>query len=304
MTRHRIALLALAIIAFSPATAFASLNVFACEPEWAALVREIAGDKASIHTATTAAQDPHHIQARPSLIARARNADLAVCTGAELEAGWLPLLQRQAGNPRIQPGANGYFEAAHYVRLLEVPTRLDRSQGDVHASGNPHFHVDPRRIAAVAEPLALRLGLLDPANASLYQERYTEFSARWASSIQQWEAKAAPLRGVLAVTHHRNWTYLIDWLGLRDAGTLEPIPGIPPSSASIARNMDAWRQQSVRLIVRATYEDHRPADFAKEHLGAAIAVLPATVGGTDGAKDLFGLFDDIVSRLLRAHNAE
>src|ERR1035437_2207711 len=128
----------------------AALNIFACTPEWGALAKELAGDKAAIYVATNALQDPHHIEARPSLIARARSADLVVCTGAELEIGWLPLVLTQAGNPKIQPGQPGYFEAARQVALLEVPTVLDRSQGDVHPGGNPHIHLDPRNIAKIA----------------------------------------------------------------------------------------------------------------------------------------------------------
>ena len=138
--------------------AFAALNVFACEPEWGALAKELGGDKVSVYTATGALQDPHHVEARPSLIARARNADLMVCTGAELEAGWLPLVQAQAGNPKIRAGQPGYFEAARYVVLLEVPQRVDRAMGDVHAAGNPHIHLDPRNIAKVAAALSERMG--------------------------------------------------------------------------------------------------------------------------------------------------
>ncbi|MBI2509038.1 MAG: zinc ABC transporter substrate-binding protein, partial [Betaproteobacteria bacterium] len=130
--------------------ALAALNIFACEPEWGALAKELAGDKASIYVATTALQDPHRIEARPSLIARARSADLMVCTGAELEVGWLPLVQAQSGNPAIQSGRPGYFEAARESVLIEIPQRLDRSQGDVHAAGNPHVHLDPANIARVA----------------------------------------------------------------------------------------------------------------------------------------------------------
>src|SRR5215216_3886684 len=137
--------------------AHAALNIFACTPEWGALAKELGGEKTTVYVATTALQDPHRIEARPSLIARARSADLLVCTGAELETGWLPLVQSQSGNPKIQTGAAGYFEAARQVSLLEVPQRLDRSLGDVHASGNPHMHLDPRNIAKVAVALSARM---------------------------------------------------------------------------------------------------------------------------------------------------
>ena len=192
----------------SSGAVLAELNVFATIPEWAALIEELGGDKVTIYTATNALQDPHHVEARPSLIARARNANLVVATGAELEIGWLPLVLQQAGNPKVQPGKPGYFEAAGYVTLLEKPTRLDRSEGDVHPGGNPHIQTDPRNIARVAVPLAARLAELDPANAAYYQARYKAFAERWSAAIANWERQAAPLKGVPIVVQHKAFTYL------------------------------------------------------------------------------------------------
>lgn len=284
-------------------TASADLNVFACEPEWGNLTKELGGDKVSIYTATTAAQDPHQIQARPSLIARARAADLVVCTGAELEVGWLPMVQRQAANGKIQPNAKGYFEAARYVRLLEIPTRLDRSDGDVHASGNPHIQTDPRNIAAVIKPLTERMADVDPANAAYYQARAKDFTDRWNAAMQRWTQQAAPLRGLPAATQHKTWVYLFDWLGMKEVVTLEPKPGIPPSSGYLAQVVDTVKQNPVRMVIRAGYEDSRPSDFLKDRAGVPVAVLPFTVGGSPEAKDLFGLYDDTVNRLLATANA-
>src|SRR5215470_16766214 len=157
----------------------AALNVFACEPEWGALASEIGGDKVAVFTATTARQDPHQVQARPALIARLRAADLVVCTGAELEVGWMPVLLRQAANGRVQPGSAGYFEAAQQVRLLEVPTRLDRAEGDIHAAGNPHIQTDPRNIATVAAALSRRMQELDQPDAADFAARAQSFASRW-----------------------------------------------------------------------------------------------------------------------------
>jgi zinc/manganese transport system substrate-binding protein len=148
-------LLSLLVFLYSGALpARAALNVFACEPEWAALAKEIGGQRVAVASATTAQQDPHHVEARPSLIAHMRRADLLVCTGAELETGWLPVLLARSGNAKVQPGKPGYFEAAAFVELLDVPTTVDRSHGDIHAAGNPHVHTDPRRLAIIAERLA------------------------------------------------------------------------------------------------------------------------------------------------------
>ena len=184
--------IALAVVA---APALAVLNVFATMPEWSALTAELGGDKVAIYTATNALQDAHHVEAKPSLIARARSADLVVATGAELEIGWLPLVTQQAGNPKIQPGKPGYFEATAYVTLLEKPARLDRSEGDVHPGGNPHIQTDPRNIARVAAPLAARLAELDPANAAYYQARYKAFAERWNAAIANWEKTGGAAQG-------------------------------------------------------------------------------------------------------------
>jgi len=171
----------------------AALNVFACEPEWAALTQQLAGNQANIYTATGALQDPHQVQARPSLIARARSAQLVVCTGAELEIGWMPVVLSESVNDAIQPGSIGNFEAAKYVTMLEIPTRLDRADGDVHAAGNPHIQTDPRNFLPIAEALTKRLIQLDPANTAYYQQRLATFNRQWRAAIAKWEIQAAPL---------------------------------------------------------------------------------------------------------------
>src|SRR5258708_11135296 len=155
--------------------AAAALNVFACEPEWGALVQELGGDKVSVYTATTALQDAHRIEARPSLIARIRSADLLVCSGSELEIGWIPLLLTQSGNSKVQLGNPGYFEASQYVARLEIPKVIDRALGDLHPGGNPHIHTDPRNVAKVAAALEERLAQIDPANAESYRSRGRSF---------------------------------------------------------------------------------------------------------------------------------
>ena len=280
--------------------AVAALNVFACEPEWAALVQELGGDKVSVYTATTALQDPHRIEARPSLIARARGADLVVCTGAELEIGWLPLVQSQSGNSKIQTGQPGYFEAASHVALLEKPARVDRSMGDVHPGGNPHIHLDPRNIGKIATALSARLAKLDPAEAATYGIRAKSFLDRWAAAIARWEKTAAPLKGVPLVVYHKNLTYLIHWLGMREAGNLEPKPGLPPTTAHLGELLAALKQNPAKAVVRTAYNDPRAAEWLAERAGIPSVLVPFTVGGTEGAKDLFGVYEDTVARLLAA----
>ena len=280
------------------ATPAHALNVFACEPEWAALTRELAGDQASVYTATHALQDPHLVQAKPSLIAAVRNADLVVCTGAELELAWLPVLLRQAGNPKVQPGRSGYFEAAASVRMLDVPTRLDRAEGDVHAEGNPHIQTDPRNIGLVAVSLAHRLSQVDPAQARTYEARLADFNRRWGVALQRWNQQAAPLKGTPIVVQHQGFPYLENWLGLKQVAALEPKPGIEPSSSHLSGVVRQLQQQPAKMVIRAAYNDGRGAQWLAERTQLPVVVLPFTVGGSAEAGDLFGLFDDTVRRLL------
>jgi len=280
--------------------ALAALNIFACEPEWGALAKELAGDKASVYIATTALQDPHRIEARPSLIARARTADLVVCTGAELEIGWMPLVQTQSGNPKIQAGQPGYFEATRQLTLIEIPQQLDRSLGDIHAAGNPHVHLDPSNIARVASALAERMAQLDPGEAVQYRARAKAFLERWQQASTRWEKEAAPLKGMPIVVYHRNMSYLVRWLGMREVGALEPKPGLPPTASHLSELLANLARDPAKAVVRSAYNDPRAAEWLSERARIPALTLPFTVGGTEKARDLFGLFDDTLSRLLTA----
>lgn len=278
--------------------AVAALNVVACEPEWAALAQELAGDQASVSSATTALQDAHRIEARPSLIARIRSADLVICSGAELEIGWLPLLLTQSGNGRVQPGSPGYLEASQFVVRLEIPKVIDRALGDFHPSGNPHIHLDPRNIAKVAEVITERLARLDPANADAYKARAHSFQERWRAAMQRWEREAAPLRGIPIVVYHKDMSYLLHWLDMREAGSLEPKPGLPPTPAHLAELVERIQRNPAKAVVYSPYNSPRAAQFLSERTGIPAVMMPFTVGGTDKAKDLFGLFEDTIARLL------
>jgi zinc/manganese transport system substrate-binding protein len=289
------------LIAFAWHSARADLSVFATVPEWAALAQELGGDKVKVYAATNALQDPHHVEARPSLIARARGADLVIATGAELEIGWLPLVIQQASNPKVRPGQPGYFEAASFVPLLGKPTKLDRAEGDVHPAGDPHIQTDPRNIARVAGELARRMAELDPSNASTYQSRYAQFSARWNASIANWEKQAAPLKGASIVVQHKAFSYLEAWLGLREVAALEPKPGVEPTTAHLSGVLETLKNTPARMVIRAAYQSPRASEWIAERAKVNAVALPFTVGGTDGAKDLFGLFDDTIARLLKGN---
>lgn len=281
-------------------TVQAGVNIFACESEWAALAREIAGDDVAIQSATTGMQDVHHIQARPSLIARARKADLLFCTGAELEAGWLPVLLRKANNPRIQPGNTGYLMATDYVSLLDRRTNVDRSEGDIHAAGNPHIQMNPHNMLPVARELTSRLVAIDADNAQGYRDRLAGFEQRLSAAISGWEERASPLSGAKLVTYHRSWVYLIDWLGMQSLGTLEPKPGIPPSSGHLSSLLAELKKTPADMIIYASYRDPRAADWLSGRSGIPAIAVPESVGGSEQATDLFSFYDDLISRLMSA----
>jgi zinc/manganese transport system substrate-binding protein len=292
---------ALAGLLYLAAPAHAALHVLACEPEWAALATELAGPLAEVQSATGPLQDPHQIQARPSLIARARNADLLVCTGAELEVGWLPVLLQQSGNPKIQVGQPGHFAAADFVRKLDMPAQLDRSQGDVHAAGNPHIQTDPRNIAQVAQALAARLQQVDAAHAAGYAQRAADFAQRWQQAMARWSTQAASLKGVPVVSQHKAFTYLYDWLGLKEVAVLEPKPGVEPSAAHLQQVLTALKATPPRMVIHAAYQDGKPSEWLSRNAGIPAVTLPFTVGGTEASKDgLFAFFDDTVARLVAA----
>ena len=292
-------LVLVSIAAFAALRAHADLSVFATVPEWGALVEELGGDKVKVYTATTALQDPHRVEARPSLIARARGADLVVATGAELEIGWLPLVLQQAGNARVQPGTPGYFEAAGAVSLAGRPQRLDRAEGDVHPLGDPHVQTDARNIARVAAPLAARMAQLDPSNAAHYQARHARFSQRWSEALARWERQAAPLKGVPVVVQHKGFGYLQTWLGLVEVAALEPKPGMEPTTSHLSAVLARLQQQPAKMVLRAAYQSDRPSQWLAQRAKLQVVTLPFTVGGTEGARDLFGLFDDTIARLLK-----
>ena len=278
----------------------AALRVFACEPEWGALAQELGGSLVEVSVATNALQDPHQIQAKPSLIARARNADLVLCTGAELEIGWLPVLLQQSGNAKVQAGSPSNFAAADFVRKLDVPTQLDRSQGDVHAAGNPHIQTDPRNIAQVALALGARLQQVDPAHAADYAKRLADFSQRWQQAMNRWNALSAPLKGLSVASQHKGFPYLYDWLGLKEVAVLEPKPGIEPSASHLQSVLATLKATPARMVLYAAYQDARPSEWLSRNAAIPAVKIPFTVGGSDGANDLFGLFDDTLARLLAA----
>jgi len=297
-TLTRMLCLALALAFALPAQA--ALKILATTADWGALATELGGDKVDVYTATNALQDVHRVDAKPSLVARARTADLVVANGAELEIGWLPVLLRESGNRKVQPGTPGYFEAITGLKLLEVPSAVDRSMGDIHSMGNPHVQLDPHNVAAVGQALTERLATIDPANRSYYEARGADFQSRWAAAIEGWERKAQPLRGTPVVVMHKDQTYLCHWLGLKQLASIEPKPGVPPSAGYLAELVAGLTADPPKAILINAYNDPKSAKWLSDKVNAPVVTLPFSVGGTDAARDLFGLFDDTVNRLLAA----
>jgi zinc/manganese transport system substrate-binding protein len=285
-----------------PFTAQAQLNVFTCEPEWSALAEEIGGSLVNATSATNAMQDPHYVEARPSLISKVRKADLVVCSGAQLEIGWLPMLLSKANNPAVLPGKEGFLEASSVVPRLDMPASVDRAQGDMHPQGNPHIQMNPHNIALVAVALGERMALLDPDNAAAYAAGMEDFLLRWNAAMAAWGVRAAPLAGARVVCHHKSWVYLEDWLQLEEVATLEPVPGIPPTTAHLSKLLAQLGTDGsgADVIIRSPFQSAKASEWLQDKTGIPAVMLPLTVGGSDGADDLFGLFDDVLDRLLAA----
>ena len=301
LMRQRIASLAVAAACFAMSTqAAAAVKVFACEPEWAALAREIGGERVQAYSATHARQDPHHIRARPSLVAKIRRADLLFCSGAGLEVGWLPLLLRRGGGAAVQPGAIGHLIAANHIAAIEKPAVLDRSLGDIHPEGNPHFHLDPNNILSLAGELRRRLAVIDPPGKAHYDQRYGAFKASWSAAMPAWEQRASALADAAVVVHHKFWSYFLRWAGLREAATLEAKPGIPPSAGHLNNVLSTVRAENVRAVLRTPYDDAKPSEWLSGRTGIPALELPATVdrGAQPGSLKLY--FDDLLSRLESA----
>ena len=298
--RKLLTLLVLTFAIILPFPSIAALHIFACEPEWGALVKEIAGDSVRVDTATQPGQDPHYVQARPGLISKIRRADLLVCTGAGLEAGWLPVLLRKGSNKKILPGKPGHLMISDVVQLREKPVTLDRSKGDIHAAGNPHLQMDPRNMLPAAAAITDRLVMLDADNASGYRKRLGEFEERWQDAISSWEIKAMPLQGMNVVVYHRSWVYLQDWLGLKEIAALEPIPGIPPGSRYLAELITRTAGIENLVVIHSQYQESKSIQWFSKKSGVPIVLLPSTTGGSKQAKDLFSWYEDILNRLLKA----
>lgn len=284
-------------------SALAQMNIFACEPEYAALAKELAPD-ARIYSATTAMQDPHLVQARPSLIAKMRQADLAICAGAELEVGWLPMLQMKAANMQVRSTDKGMFFAAEHVKTLDQMSNVDRSMGDIHRLGNPHVHFSPQRMLIIAQALTDKLIQLDEKQSAEYQQQLSLFTSRWQLAMTKWQVKARGLQGMKVIAYHSSFRYLFDFANIEQVADLEPKPGLPPTSSHLASLLKRAGKGDIVAIIIASYQDQRGANWLAEKSNLPVVVLPLSVGGNEQSNDLFSLYDSSLDLLMQAYRAQ
>lgn len=304
MHKFYLSLIVLGLLFTTPTKAEDVKKVFACEPEWASLAKEIGGDKLEVSAATTAMEDPHHVRAKPSLIAAMRKADFVICSGAGLEIGWLPILLETSGNAKVQMGKIANLQASDVVEVLDKQTSVDRSQGDIHPEGNPHIQLNPHNIALVAKELANRLAQIDAENSAYYQSQYEVFNGKWQQSIKKWESEAVSLKGIPVVVHHTSFAYLNNWLGLNQVATLEPKPGIPPTTGHLEELLQTMKASPAKVILRSPYDAEDASLWLSEKTGIPAVKMPYTVGGSEAASDLFGLFDSTIMSLKGAVSAK
>jgi zinc/manganese transport system substrate-binding protein len=276
----------------------AKIKVVTTLPSFASIASRVGGDDVDVTSLTKGTQDPHFVDAKPNLILSLNKASLVIRAGLGLEDGWLPPLVTGSRNSNIANGSDGDFEVASIMHLKEVPVgKVDRTQGDVHPGGNPHFMLDPRNGVLFAQVVADRLSKLDPAKAIAYHQRAKDYMMELSKKISDWEKALAPLKGKPVVTYHKSWIYFSDWTGLVEAGFIEPKPGIPPSPDHIVKLVALMKLKNVGLIIMEPYYPHGVGDEVARQSGAKLLVLPTEVQGAQGADDYIKLFDTIVTSL-------
>jgi zinc/manganese transport system substrate-binding protein len=294
----------MSVLLLGVATARAELKVVASLPDFGAIAEAIGGKAVDVTTIARGSEDPHFVDARPSFVRVLNKADLLIEGGADLEAGWLPTLVTAARNAKIQGTGKGHLVLSRFVKLIDVPTApVDRSMGDVHPTGNPHYWLDPRNGKIIAEKIAATLSELDPKNAETYRGNLAAFTKKLDAKWPEWQKKLESLRGAKIITYHKTYEYLAAAFGLEVIAQLEPKPGIEPSATHIAQLVQRAKEAGVKFVIIEPYRPRRSAEQVAEAVGARMVVLPDKTGSTPEAKDYFSLFDAIVRRLTEATQA-
>ncbi|MFQ5597190.1 MAG: metal ABC transporter substrate-binding protein [Nitrospiria bacterium] len=300
MNRIRLLLIPIFFLQVSAAGA-KTVRVVTTTEDLAAITREIGGDRVSVDFIAKGVQDPHFIDAKPSYLLKLSRADLFVEIGLGLESGWAPLLLSGARNGRIQPGNIGYVRAADGIALLEVPSgRIDRSGGDVHAEGNPHYWLDPANGKVIALNIADGLMRIDPEGKAVYKQNLERFAERLDAALSRWGAGMEPFKGERVVTYHNSWPYFLKRFGLQAVDYVEPKPGIPPASTHLKQLIERIQAEGVKIIIAEPYFDRKVPQFLAEQSGATLVVLPPSVSTGGGIEDYFQLFDHLIDNLAKA----
>ena len=286
------------------ASAPAPLKIVTTTTDLAALAREIGGDRVTVTALAAGRQDPHQVDAKPSFISLVSNADLLIVVGRELEIGWLPVLQTNSRNAKVQVGAAGYLDASQNVKILEIPTgQITRAMGDVHPQGNPHYWLDPANGRVMAQSIRTKLQQLAPADRAYFEQRFADFDTRLAAAEKRWDAALAPYKGAKLVTYHRSWSNFMGRWGLDVIGYVEPKPGIPAPPAHIIELIAEMKRQNAKIIVVEPYWSPKTPASIASRTGGLVLVLAPSVGGADGITDYIGLFDYDVAKLVEAFKA-
>jgi len=278
---------------------YSQLNVVTTYPYIADIVQRVGKEKVQVTALARGDYNPHVIVPKPSYIAKLRKADLLIINGAQLEIGWLPPILKQANNGTIQPGEKGFLDLASRVHLIEVPKNVSREMGDVHPEGNPHFCLSPDNIPVIATAIAQKLSELDPANASAYEANKTAFLKLWEQKASQWQKAMEPLKGTKVIEYHKIFDYFIQHFGLSLAGTVEPLPGIPPTTKHVAEVEQTITRDRIRFILQDVYNPKDASQYLAQRTGAKLLVLPHDVGAVKEAADIIALFDEIVRRITQ-----
>jgi zinc/manganese transport system substrate-binding protein len=299
----KIAILALLAIGAIWSSASAQIRVVATTPDLASVAREIGGDRVSVVALAKPTEDPHYVDAKPSHIVTLNRADALIEGGAELELGWLPPLLENSRNSRISAGAPGRIVASEGIRLLEVPTSFDRSKGDVHSLGNPHFMIDPVNVKIIARNIANHFAQIDPKNAATYNGNLGRFNTKLDAKYAEWQKKLAPYRGARIVTYHKDFVYLAQRFGLNIVDELEPKPGIAPSPAHLAQVIGKMKAANAKVILVQPFQNRKTAETVARQTGATVLDVPQQPGAAPNTNTYFDLMDNLVSTLANGLGA-
>ncbi|MGV7221126.1 MAG: metal ABC transporter substrate-binding protein [Nitrospinales bacterium] len=291
------------LFGFAP-TAFGGLNIVTTTPDIASITREIGGDLVNVHSLLKGTQDSHYIQAKPSFLIKINRADLLIYQGLELEIGWLPLLIQGGRNPKVLPGQPGHLDLSSSIEPINIPqTPVDRSMGDVHPLGNPHYHLDPLNGIFMAFTISDKLTFLDPKNSDQYKKNFLKFKVKIETHLKKWKAQLQEFKNIKIVTQHMTWNYFLQRFDIENFGTIEVLPGIPATAKHLAQLARRMKANNTKIIIQANFFDEGHARLLAQKTNGIALSLPASIGGSVEATNYVALFDHLINKLVKALNS-